>query len=344
MVDSLHSQTSPSESGEISLSDSPSSDFAVSVRQLSKRYGEFEALADCSLDVKIGEVFGLLGPNGAGKTTLIRSLLGYLHPTSGRIAVCGHDPQVQPVAVRSSVSYLPGDARLPRHHRGDALLRFFSQLHPRGDLQRSLSVADRLELDLKTRVGMMSTGMRQKLALAVVFGPDTPMLILDEPTANLDPTVRATVLDLVREAHTDGRTVMFSSHVLSEIEETCHRVAFLRRGRLVHQLVMRDLFQKHRIHGEVSADRATESLRPPESLADSVRLTVTPGEDSGYQNACMDTSGDLAPVLSWISQLGLTRVRIEPLGLRSVYDQVHDDSLSGAGELGRIENVGSDLK
>ena len=208
----------------------------VMTSELTKRYGDFTALSNCSLSVVRGEVFGLLGPNGAGKTTLIRLLLGYLQPTSGKLSVDDIDPRIDGVALRRKVAYLPGDARLPRHMRGSSVLKFFAEMHPSGNLQRSEAVAQQLELDVRTRVAFMSTGMRQKLALAVVFGVDTPLLILDEPTANLDPTVRGNVLQLVLDAKRAGRTVMFSSHVLSEIEETCDRVAFLRKGLLAHRV------------------------------------------------------------------------------------------------------------
>ena len=315
-------------------------DFAVATWGLGKRYGTFEALSDCSLRVARGEVFGLLGPNGAGKTTLIRLLLGFLRPTSGRSEVDGVDPTNDSVAVRRRVSYLPGDARLPRHMSGRGVLRFFSDLHPEGDSERCHEVADRLELDLRCRVGFMSTGMRQKLALAVVFGPRTPVLILDEPTANLDPTVRGEVLTLVAEAQSEGRTVVLSSHVLSEIEQTCGRVAFLRRGLLAHELRMSDLFQRHRVTGIVGspgvdippelADRITVGEVPPRR-----RPEDWPDEGSfkdGDRNAGdfdagtpvqIDTAGDLAPLFPWLDSLGLRRVRIEPLGLRAVYDAVH---------------------
>ena len=304
---------------------------AVETWGLSKRYGSFDALTDCSLQVPEGEIFGLLGPNGAGKSTLLRLLLGFLHPTSGRCELIGVDPVSRGVAVRRNVSYLPGDARLPRHMNGRGVLRFFSQLHSSGDLERSHQVAERLELDLRRRVGFMSTGMRQKLALAVVFGPRTPLLILDEPTANLDPTVRGVVLDLVIEAQAEGRTVILSSHVLSEIEQTCCRVAFLRRGLLAHQLRMSDLFQRHRITGRSTAAKISI---PPE-FADRVTVGRLPlrfqrnsGADSKSNSSLgeavrIDTAGDLAPLLAWIDSLKLSQVRIEPLGLRAVYDAVH---------------------
>lgn len=292
-------------------------DAIVRTEGLTKTYGDFTALANCTVNVRRGEIFGLLGPNGAGKTTLIRSLLGFLQASSGRCTVDGFDPAIDGVGVRARVAYLPGDARLPRHMRGGGVLKFFAEMHPSGNLERSIAVAERLELNTKTRVAFMSTGMRQKLALAVVLGLETPLLILDEPTANLDPTVRANVLELVVEARSRGRTVMFSSHVLSEIEETCDRVAFLRKGKLARELTMSDLFQRHR----VTARWTDEEIVVPDDFSENVRVKKLIRNKT--ELLCIDTAGDLAPVLGWLDSLGLKNVRIEPLGLRAIYDAVH---------------------
>jgi ABC-2 type transport system ATP-binding protein len=288
--------------------------------QLTKRYGDFHALSECSLAVRRGEIFGLLGPNGAGKTTLIRLMLGFLRPTAGRCEVDGVDPMIDGVGLRRKVAYLPGDARLPRHMRGESVLRFFADMHPDGDLSRSRAVADQLELDTRRRVAFMSTGMRQKLALAVVLGCNTPVLILDEPTANLDPTVRAAVLRMVLEARDAGRSVLLSSHVLSEIEDTCDNVAFLRSGRLVHELALSDLFQRHRI----TAKANSVPISVPEQWQDRVSVRL---QASRLQ---IDTAGDLAPLLPWLESLALEQIRIEPLGLRAIYDAVHTGQLNDA--------------
>ena len=293
--------------------------------ELSKRYGEFDALADCTVRVPRGEIFGLLGPNGAGKTTLIRLLLGLLRPTAGRCEIEGLSPQSHGVALREKVSYLPGDARLPRHLRGAGVIRFFADMHPLGDRERSFKIADQLELDTSRHVAFMSTGMRQKLALAVVLGPQTPLLILDEPTANLDPTIRAEVLRLAREARSEARTVVLSSHVMSEIEETCDRVAFLRRGRLARELIMSDLFQRHRI----TARAPGVPIEVPEEIRANVHVRqagqgMSVGSPpSNNHRVEIDSAGDLERILPWLDSLGLERLRIEPLGLRAVYDSVH---------------------
>ena len=206
----------------------------VETHALTKNYGRLSALDDCTLSVQRGEVFGLLGPNGSGKTTLLRLLMGFLRPTRGRATIANRDCFNDSVAVHAAVSYLPGDVRLVRGMRGRDVLAFFARLRGERQPVRGVQLAERLGLDVSRKVAQMSTGMRQKLALAAVLAVDVPLLILDEPTSNLDPTVRSTVMALIGEARAAGRTVIFSSHVLSETERIADRVVILRSGRLVH--------------------------------------------------------------------------------------------------------------
>ena len=160
----------------------------------------------------------------------------------------------------------------------------------------------------------MSTGMRQKLALAAALAADTPLVILDEPTANLDPTVRAEVGQLVREARAAGRTVMFSSHVLSEVEEVCDRVVILRAGRLVHEQVMEPLRRRHRIRALL------DGPLPPVPPALAAHLVV---EQRKEHELVIETPGELSPLLGWLATLPLRDVLIEPAGLRAVYERFH---------------------
>jgi ABC-2 type transport system ATP-binding protein len=161
----------------------------------------------------------------------------------------------------------------------------------------------------------MSTGMRQKLAIAAVLGSHAPLLILDEPTANLDPTVRGDVLAMVQEAKAEGRTVIFSSHVLSEIEDVCDSVAFLRKGKLAHEQSLTTLKQRHRI---VARIRPGQSVTVPEPLKPLVANLLLSDD-----RLTLDTAGDLAPLLSWLDQLKLQEMRVEAFGLRAVYDAIH---------------------
>ncbi len=293
----------------------PSSTPIVETSELTKIYGQFTALSRCSLSVETGEVFGLLGPNGAGKTTLIRLLLGYLKPSAGSAKVSGFDCHRQSVEVRKVLSYLPAEAAMFPHMRGKEVLQFFADVRPGGSLPRSLEFAERLELDFSRRVNFMSTGMRQKLALAATLAADTPVYILDEPTANLDPNVRSTVLAMVSEARARGRTVIFSSHVLSEVEEVCDRVVIVRKGELVCTQEMSQLRMQHRILCRLDAplDEDLSSAIPG--------LRVIRRTD---REVVFETAGELQPLLGWLATLPLSDVKIEPVGLRAIYDRYHN--------------------
>ena len=287
----------------------------VTTQDLSKRYGKFLALDGVSLSIGEGEVFGLLGPNGAGKSTLIRCLLGFLKPSSGTATVDGLDCYLDRVAVHAKLSYLPGDARMYRTMRAKSLLKMFAGLREGGSFEATLATADRLELDLSRWVGLMSTGMRQKLALSICLSVEAPLLILDEPTANLDPTVRGQVLGLIKEAKNRGQTVIFSSHVLSEIEEVCDRVAILKTGKLAFQQSLEDLSWQHRI-------RATTDISVAEHL-DKLDSQTQPTILQDDDRVMIETQGELSPVLKWLAEMPLRNVTIEPVGLRSVYDRIH---------------------
>ena len=202
----------------------------VETRSLTKTYGRATALDHCDLAIPRGEVLGLLGPNGAGKTTLLRLLMGYLRPTEGAATIDGLDCYRQSVAVHRARSLSAWRCTALRPDAWPRCAAIFCDVRSQASLQRALDLADRLELDVSGQVSTFSTGMRQKLALAAVLAAETPLLILDEPTANLDPTVRSDVVAIVREAQQAGRTVVFSSHVLDEVEEACDRVCILRQG------------------------------------------------------------------------------------------------------------------
>ena len=284
----------------------------IQTDQLSKRYGQLAALSDCSFDVPAGEILGLLGPNGAGKTTLLRLLLGYLKPTSGSARIDGLDCYRQSLAAHRRLANLPGHAPHFRPHPGRHTLSFFARLR-HASFERSLQLAERLQLDLSRRVRQMSTGMRQKLALAVTLTPDVPLVILDEPTANLDPTVRRDGVDLLRQARSEGKTILFSSHILSEVEEACDRVLVLKAGRLVDAVRVADVRRQHRIRAALAGP-----LSPlPAPLAESVELQPATG------GVTIIARGELAPLLGWLAEQPLAELQIEPIGLSSVYHRHH---------------------
>lgn len=284
----------------------------LQVDSLTKRYGSFCALEGCSLEIPEGSIFGLLGPNGAGKTTLIRCLLGFLKPSSGQAWICGYHCLDESIEVRRVVGYLPAESKLFRLMRGRDCLQFFTSIHPRGDWHRARCIADRLELDLSRRVAFMSTGMRQKLAIACVMGCPSPLMILDEPTANLDPSVRSEVLQLVREAREDGCTFAFCSHILSEIEELCDEVAILRRGRVVHRGQVAAIRQVHRLKASTTRKLTAADLPAGADL-------VSSSDDS----VVILLPGTIDLYLDWIRSARLTEIDVEKVGLNSLYQAHH---------------------
>lgn len=206
---------------------------AVETARLTKYYGEHRGIIDLDLTVEPGQVFGFLGPNGAGKTTAMRVLLDFLRPTSGVARVLGLDAHEDSLAIRARCGYLGGDVALYERLTGRALCRWLASLRGGAGLDRIDPLAERLGLDLDRPIADLSTGNRQKVALVQAFMHEPELLILDEPTAGLDPLVQHTFQQMVREVAADGRTVFLSSHVLDEVERSCDRVGIIRAGRLV---------------------------------------------------------------------------------------------------------------
>jgi ABC-2 type transport system ATP-binding protein len=204
----------------------------IRTRALAKNYGGTPALRGIDLEVPGGVVFGYLGPNGAGKTTTIRLLAGLLRPTSGQADVFGLDSVRDRERIQRRIGYLPGDFVAYPDLSGGQYLRYFANLRGGVDWSVATALAQLLELDLDRRIGTLSHGNRQKVGIVQAFMHEPDLLILDEPTAGLDPLVQREFLALVREVRGDGRTVFLSSHILSEVEAVADLVAILRLGRL----------------------------------------------------------------------------------------------------------------
>jgi ABC-2 type transport system ATP-binding protein len=206
---------------------------AVRTYGLTKHFGGRPALVGLDLEVPRGVVFGYLGPNGAGKTTTIRLLAGLLRPTSGRATVLGTDVVRDRQAAQRHLGYLPGEFVAYPDLTAGRYLRYLANLREVPDLAYGVRLAERLQLDLSHRIGALSHGNRQKIGIVQAFLHQPEVLILDEPTAGLDPLVQREFLALVREVREAGRTVFLSSHVLSEVEAVADMVGILRRGKLV---------------------------------------------------------------------------------------------------------------
>ena len=208
-------------------------DIAIRTKGLGKRYGSFEALKPLDLEVRKGEVLGYLGPNGAGKTTTIRALLGLIQATSGSAEIFGQDVYKQKVAVHRQLAYVPGEAALWPSLTGEETLHLLGNLHGTYDKKYRDQLIARFDFDPRKKVRTYSKGNRQKINLIAALMSRAPLLILDEPTAGLDPLMEQVFRECVAEAKQHGQTIFLSSHILGEVEAVCDRVAILRAGQLI---------------------------------------------------------------------------------------------------------------
>ncbi|MEA2578141.1 MAG: beta-exotoxin transport system ATP-binding protein [Chloroflexota bacterium] len=205
----------------------------IHTERLTKSYGPHRGITELDLDVQEGEIFGFLGPNGAGKTTTMRVLLDLIRPTSGRAEVFGIDTIADPVAIHRRIGYLPGEFDLYDRLTGADTIAYFANLRGGVDAGYVAALIERLDLDPSRRFKEYSRGNKQKVGLVVALQHRPDLLILDEPTAGLDPLVQQTFFAIVREARAEGRSVFLSSHIIDEVDRTCDRVAIIREGRLV---------------------------------------------------------------------------------------------------------------
>jgi ABC-2 type transport system ATP-binding protein len=204
----------------------------IRTERLTKSYGTHRGIVDVDLEVAEGEVFGFLGPNGAGKTTTIRTLLDLIRPTSGRAFVFDIETTADPVAIHRRSGYVPGEFALYDRLTGGQTLEYFANLRGGVDRAYQASLVERLDLDPSRKFKEYSKGNKQKVGLVVALQHRPELLILDEPTSGLDPLVQQTFFATLRDAVADGSTVFLSSHILSEVEKSCDRVAIIREGRL----------------------------------------------------------------------------------------------------------------
>ena len=278
--------------------------------RLTKDYGQNRALNSLDLTISPGEIVGLLGPNGSGKTTALRLFLGFLRPTHGTATLAGFDCWNQSVEARKRVTYLPGELRLYENMTGRQVVTFLSKLRDETPGPQIDALAKRLDIDPDIPLTRMSSGMKRKVALLAVLTPDVPLIILDEPTNTLDPTMRDEFLEQLRLAKQGGKAVLFSSHVLQEVEAVCDRVAILRKGELVHLHDMNDLKGARRVTGATSG--LTAMTGP-----DGQSLTTTNGVFE------LEYRGPLSDLTAWLNRQSLVDVRVEPLGLRGIYRTYH---------------------
>jgi ABC-2 type transport system ATP-binding protein len=235
-------------------------DIAIRTEDLSKTFGSTEALAELNLDVPVGEVLGYLGPNGAGKTTTIRLLLGLVNATRGRAEIFGVDCQADPVQTHRRVAYVPGEASLWPSLTGAETLHLLGRVQGRVDTAYRDALIQRFDLDPSKKVRAYSKGNRQKLILIAGLMTRADLLLLDEPTAGLDPLMERTFRACINEARGRGQTVFLSSHILAEVEALCDRIAILRAGHLAEVGTLEQLRHLSALQVEAELDGAVPDL------------------------------------------------------------------------------------
>jgi ABC-2 type transport system ATP-binding protein len=304
------------------------SDAVISTKALTKHYGSVRALNDVSLDVRRGEIFGFLGPNGAGKSTFIRTLLGFLHATRGTASVLGHDIATDSVEIRRSTGYLPGGIALYDSLSGEQVLDYLVEMQGTEPTRR-VELCERLELPvsvLRRRVRDYSRGMRQKIGVVQALQHDPELSILDEPSEGLDPLMQQAFYRLLDDLRGEGKTVFFSSHVLSEVERLCDRVAIIRAGHLMAVHDVTELLERRKRRVML---RWRGAAPDPSTLPGLADVEVDGSRITGT------LSGEIAGFVRSIASPNLEDLTIEPASLEEAFLEYYADD--GPGDLSEPE-------
>jgi ABC-2 type transport system ATP-binding protein len=294
---------------------------AIRAEGLSKRYGSTLALDSLELRIEPGEVYGYLGPNGAGKTTTIRLLLGLHRPSAGRARLFGLDAWADPVAAHRRVAYVAGEPFLWPALTSAETFDFLARIRGGIDAAYRDALVERFKLDVDKKVRALSKGNRQKVQLIAALASRADLLILDEPTAGLDPLMEVAFRESVQEARERGQTVFLSSHILSEVEALCDRVGILSRGRLVDEGTLEQLRHLSAHTVEVAFDGPAPRLPP----LDGVRV-----ERAGESGLRCEVSGPLPPLLAALAELPVVALTSREPSLEEIFLH-HYDRADGGG-------------
>jgi len=306
----------------VTVTDGALPPIAVRTEKLSKRFGATDALIDLDLEVAQGEVFGYLGPNGAGKSTTLALLLGFIRPSRGRAEILGLDAQRDAAALHRRVAYVPSGADLWPSMIGIEVLRFLAEIHGSVDTAYRSELIERFALEPDKKIRAYSHGNRQKVLLIAAFSSRADLLLLDEPTSGLDPLMEQVFQACVREAHERGQTVFLSSHILSEVDAVCQRVAMLRHGRIIEV-------------GELEALRSLSAWRVEAELTGvAPDLSAVPGVAHVAVDGTMfrcDVTGPMGPLLRALADADVSRLITREPSLEELFV-----SRYGAPESGRM--------
>ncbi len=293
----------------------------VRLVELTKRYGRLTALDRFTLDIHEGEIVGLLGPNGAGKTTTLRTLLGLLKPSGGSAEIFGLDAWQQPVEAHRHLAFIPGEFAVWPQLSGGQILDLLGTVAGGYDKGYRDELVERFNFDPSKRGRSYSKGNRQKIAVIAALMTRAPLLVMDEPSSGLDPLMTAEFQECLREARAEGQTIFLSSHILSEVEAVCDRVAVLREGVCVEQGTLAELRHLH-----ANTVEATYTGDPPD-------LDGVPGVEDAYVAdgvIRLHVSGSPDALLKALAQASITGIQMREPSLEELFHAFYDDSADAA--------------
>ena len=290
---------------------------AIVIDTLEKSYGKIQAVRGISMSVERGEIFGFLGPNGAGKTTTIRCMLDVIRPTSGTIRVLSLDAQRDKLALHRHIGYLPGEVRLPGQMTGKQVIDYFSRLQGLEPVLLN-DLITRFDVEVKRPMKSYSKGMRQKIGIVLAFMCDPEVLILDEPTSGLDPLLQRTFHELILEEQARGKTIFMSSHIMSDVEKVCQRVAVIRSGELVTIEEVEKLREKagQRVIVEFGDTVTKEELAGIPGVVDVTK------NNRAYH---LDVGGSMDPLIKSFSRHEVLRMQAEEAPLEEVFLKFYEE-------------------
>ncbi|MGP4042137.1 ABC transporter ATP-binding protein [Gracilibacillus sp. D59] len=283
----------------------------IEVKGVTKKFGRFTALNEIDLEVKKGEVYGFIGPNGAGKSTTIRVLLGIIQATSGTAKIFGKDTWKDAVEIHRKVAYVPGDVHLWENLTGGEIIDTFLKLRGRINKKKRDALIERFQLDPRKKAGTYSKGNRQKVALIAAFASDADLFILDEPTSGLDPLMEHIFQQCVEEVKYEGKSVLLSSHILSEVEKLCDRVGIIRQGEMIESGTLDELRHLTRTNILVETEKSAAVLSDQQGIH---QFT----EEDGIYTFQVDAE-KLSEVMQKVSEFGVKRIESTPPTLEDLF-------------------------
>ncbi|PTJ97517.1 ABC transporter ATP-binding protein [Staphylococcus simulans] len=291
----------------------------LEINNFTKRFGKFEALSKLNMRVEEGDIFGFIGPNGSGKSTTIKTMLGQLKPSSGNVTLFGKDAVKEAVAIHERIAYVPGDVNLWPNLTGEEVIEFLLSLQKSVNHERKQMLIRDFELDIHKKCSTYSKGNRQKVALIAALSMEVDLYIFDEPTSGLDPLMERVFQHHVKACRKRGKTVLLSSHILSEVEQLCDRVGIIRKGELIETGTLDEMRHLTRMRFTVMTQEILTHLKAQPGVHDVTK------QDETYQFQ-VDTD-QTSTVIQYLSRFNIKKLESQPMTLEDLFIRHYGEQL-----------------